>query len=144
MDCNEFISSMKSHGALFAPPAPQNAVILANNALQNIHAAILPKFIIELYTKCSAINLGNGYIFGPTEVKRGTHHPIPSIVQINSDLSSIPSMRGKTIFGRNDLFWFGFDTFGNCFMLDNLNLNILRKYDNPWQSVTDCLLAGKL
>ncbi len=144
MNCDEFISLMKSHGALFAPPAMESSIALANSALQNIRAAILPKFMTDLYSHTTAINLGNGYIFGPTQVARGTKHPIPSITEINSDLTGISSMRGKTVFGRNDLFWFAFDAFGNCFMLDNLNLNTLRKYDDAFRAMSDCLIAGKI
>ena len=43
-----------------------------------------------------------------------------------------------------DLFWFAFDAFGNCFMLDNTNLNCLRQYDDAYRAMTDCLVAGKL
>jgi hypothetical protein len=51
---------------------------------------------------------------------------------------------GKTVFGRNDLFWFAFDAMGNCFMLDNLTLSQLRKYDNPYRAMLDCLIVGKI
>lgn len=144
MNCTEFLSLMKSHGAMFAPPAKEHEITLTNSSLQQIRAAILPQFIIDFYTKCGAINLGNGYIFGPNEISRGTKYPIPSILQINTDLINIPFLRGKTIFGRNDLFWFAFDSFGACSMLDNLTLNILRTYDDPCRAMCDCLIAGKI
>ena len=51
---------------------------------------------------------------------------------------------GKTIFGMNDLFWFAFDTNGQCMMLDNLTLSTLRKYDDPYQAMLDCLIVGKI
>ena len=144
MNCNEFISQIKSHGAQFAPPATPQQITLTNSALQHIRAAILPTFITELYLQCGAINLGTGYIFGPSEIARGTKYPIPNILQINQDLTAITKLRGKTVFGRNDLFWFAFDAFGKCFMLDNTTLNTLRQYDNPYNAMIDCLMAGKI
>ena len=83
-------------------------------------------------------------IFGPLECARGTRFPIPSIVEINLDMAGNDVLRGKTIFGRNDLFWFAFDAFGTFYMLDNLNLRILRKYDDPYRAMSDCLIAGKV
>ena len=144
MGCSDFLSSMKSYGALFAPAASAQSITLTNTSLQHIRAAMLPQFMIDFYSHCGGINLGNGYIFGPNEISRGQKYPIPNILQINTDLSGLPYLRGKTVFGRNDLFWFAFVAFGSCFMLDNLNLNILRKYDDPYRAMTDCLIAGKL
>lgn len=144
MNCSEFLSLMKTHGALFAPPATTQSVAIANKLLQSMHAAIFPNFITDFYKECGGINLGTGYIFGATEIKRGTKYPIPSITEINQDISSLPHMRGKTIFGRNDLFLFAFDSFGTCFMLDNLTLAILRKYDDAYRAMSDCLIAGKI
>ena len=144
MNCNEFISLMKSHGAKFAPAASMPSITLANTTLQNIRAAMLPKSITDLYMQCSALNLGNGYIFGPTEIKRGNKYPIPSIIDINPKLSGCPSLLGKTVFGRNDLFWFAFDSFGTYFMLDNVTLKQLRKYEDPYKAMSDCLIAGNI
>ena len=60
------------------------------------------------------------------------------------NLSNIATIRGKTVFGRNDLFWFAFDAFGTCYMLDNLNLRVLKKYDDPYRAMLDCLIVGKI
>lgn len=144
MKCSEFLDSMKRHSAMFAPPASAQSISLTNSGLQNIHAAILPQFIIDLYLKCGGINLGNAYIFGPTQISRGKIYPIPSILDINKELINIPKLNGKTVFGRNDLFWFVFDTFGICSMLDNITLNELRKYPDPYKAMTDCLIAGNI
>lgn len=144
MNISEFLSLLKKNGVIFTQGASSQSISLANTSLQNIRAAMLPKFMIDIYLQSCALNLGNGYIFGPTEIARGNKYPIPSIVQINMDLTGIPRLRGKTIFGRNDLFWFAFDSFGNCFMLDNLNLKELRKYQDPYKAISDCLFAGKL
>ena len=143
MNTNEFLSLLKSRGATIYPPATRRDIDLANNALQSRLCAMFPTFFIDIYLHASAINLGNGYIFPPVEVARGTNTPIPSIVDININLPSNPTIRGKTIFGRNDLFWFAFDAFGTFYMLDNLNLRILRKYDDQYRAMTDCLIAGK-
>ena len=140
---SEFLSLLKSQNALVSPGVAPNAITLVNTSLQQMRAAILPQFMIDLYTQCGAINLGSGYIFGPQNVSRGIKHPIPDIVTINSELISIPQMHAKTLFGRNDLFWFVFDSFCTCYMLGNTNLDILRKYDDPYRAMTDCLVAGK-
>lgn len=143
MTALEFLSSLKSRGAVIYPPASKRDIELANNALQSRRCAMFPAIFSDLYMHASAINLGNGYIFPPIEVARGVHFPIPSIVDVNINLPNIPTIRGKTIFGRNDLFWFAFDAFGTFYMLENLNLRILRKYDDPYRAMLDCLIAGK-
>ena len=143
MDINEFLSSLKSRGAIMYPAASKRDIELANNALQSRRCAMFPSVFIDLYNHASAINLGNGYIFPPSEVSRGVLFPIPSIVDININLPNNPNIRGKTVFGRNDLFWFAFDAFGSFYMLENLTLRILRKYDDPYRAMTDCLIAGK-
>ena len=143
MNTNEFLSLMKSRGATVFPAINPRDITLANNALQSRRCAMFPAILIDLYKSASAINLGNGYIFGPTECARGTRFPIPSIVEVNLDLLSSDALRGKTVFGRNDLFWFAFDAFGTFYMLDNLTLRVLRKYDDPYRAMSDCLIAGK-
>ncbi len=144
MTCTEFLSSIKSHNAHIAPAPDSSSIILANTNLQNMHAAILPNFIIELYSHCGAITLDSGYIFGPTEISRDKDYPIPDIVSINHELIGIPQIQNKTVFGQNDLFWFAFDAFGKCEMLDNISLTVMRKYDDAWRAMYDCLIAGKL
>ena len=144
MNTTEFLSLVKSRGATIYPAAAKRDTELANNALQSRRCAMLPSVFLDLYNFASAINIGNGYIFGPINVDRGINAPIPSIVDININLISTPEIRGKTIFGRNDLFWFAFDAFGNCEMLDNITLSTLRKYDDPYRAITDCLIIGKI
>lgn len=139
----EFLSSLKSRDATIYPACTKRDIDLANNALQARRCAMFPPIFLELYNHASAINLGNGYIFPPVEVARGVRFPIPSIVDININLTNISAIRGKTIFGRNDLFWFAFDAFGTFYMLDNLTLRVLRKYDDPYRAMTDCIIAGK-
>ena len=143
MTTPEFLSSLKSRGATIYSPASKHDIELASNALQSRRCAMLPGIFLDLYNHASAITLGNGYIFPPIEVSRGINFPIPSIVDINMNLVSSQALRGKTIFGRNDLFWFAFDVFGNFYMLDNLTLRVLRKYDDPYRAISDCLIAGK-
>ena len=143
MNANEFLSSLKTRGATVYPATSKRDIEMANNVLQSRRCAMFPALFNELYKNASAINLGNGYIFGVTEIARGAKHPIPSIVDINVEMSGIAALRGKTVFGRNDLFWFAFDAFGAFYMLDNLNLRVLRKYDDPYRALSDCLIAGK-
>jgi hypothetical protein len=60
MNMNEFISSMKSRGAIIFPPATTRDITLANNALQSRRCAMFPAIFNELYQTASSINLGNG------------------------------------------------------------------------------------
>ena len=144
MTAQELLDTMHDRGAIFAEPCSSGDINLLNINLQKIRAATLPKYITEFYTTCGGINLRSGYIFGPREVNRTIKYPIPSILQINQDLTNIPSLRGKTVFGKNDLFWFVFDAFGKCEMLDNLNLGTLRKYEDPYRAMFECLVGGKI
>ncbi|MBR1954224.1 MAG: hypothetical protein IKA25_04100 [Alphaproteobacteria bacterium] len=144
MTTDEFLSYIKSRGAHLADAVSPNQIALTNTALQQRRRAMLPQYMTELYTKTGGIILGNGYIFGPHEIPQGLRFPVPTITKINEDVSNIPQTIGKTIFGRNDLFWFAFDAFGVCYMLDNLTLAPLRKYDDPHRALIDCLIAGKI
>ncbi len=144
MTQDEFLSAIKKHNPLFAPGVSQGQITLTNTALQNIRAAMLPVVMMNLYTAVGGINIGGGYIYGIDEIKRGNMYPIPSIMDINQDLASIAALRGKTIFGRNDLFWFAFDSFGTFYMLDNVTLRTLRKYDDAYRAMYDCLMGGRI
>ncbi|MBO7508965.1 MAG: hypothetical protein J6T57_01670 [Alphaproteobacteria bacterium] len=140
----DLLNTLNERGAIFAPPSTAGQINLTNMNLQKIRAAIIPSFLSNLYQKCGGINLGSGYIFGPNEVNRGTKYPIPNILQINQDLTNIQTLRGKTVFGRNDLFWFTVNAFGKCTMVDNLNLGSLRQYDDPYRAIFECLVGGKI
>lgn len=141
---NQLLESLKQHGAFFAPATPTGQITILNMNLQKIRAAMLPNEFIKFYQICGGIKLGNGYIFGPNEYKTGRTHPIPDILAINQELTNIPSMRGKTVFGRNDLFWFAFDTSGTCVMMDNIGLQPLRKYNDIYRAIYECLAGGKI
>lgn len=144
MTRDEFFSAIRTRKMDIAPACTPNAIATANTLLQAMCAAMIPAQMQEFFTIAGGISNGAGYIFGPTEIARGTTYPIPSIVDINRDMSHIQTIRGKTIFGRNDLFFFGFDAFGVFYMLDNLSLRPLRKYSDMYHAMTDCLAAGKL
>ena len=144
MNKNEFISLIKSRGATVFAPGQLTDINIANTNLQNMRAAMLPNFLQDFYTMCFGITLGSACIFGPCEIERGAKYPLPSIAKANKDMNGNKNLFGKTVFGRNDLFWFAFDAFGNCFMLDNLTLSVLRKYDDPYRAMFDCLIVGKI
>jgi len=144
MTQNEFISLIQSRGAKIIPIGNKNAINIANTYLQDMRFAMLPHFLLDLYATTFGITLGSAYIFGPEEIQRGIKYPVPSIASINKDMAGNKNLFGKTIFGRNDLFWFATNAFGNCFMLDNLNLNVLRKYDDAYRAMLDCLMVGKI
>ena len=144
MKKEEFLSLMKSRGATFFAPKELTDISITNSNLQSMRAAMLPAFLQDFYTTCFGITLGAACIFGPKEIKRGSKYPLPSITSINKDMIGNKNLFGKTVFGRNDLFWFAFDAVGNCFMLDNLTLSVLRKYDDPYRAMIDCLIVGKI
>ena len=144
MTCSEFLSAIQSRGAKIYAPAHQSQILLLNGALQQRRYAMLPQSINELYSMVGAINLDTGYIFGPNEIMRDTTYPIPSILKVNDDIAPLGKTVGTTIFGRNDLFWFAFDAFGTFYMLDNLTLTPLRRYDDAYRAITDCLISGKI
>ena len=144
MTLTEFTSLIKSRGGTVFPSTDSKEILFTDTNLQNMRAARLPVFMQELYSSCSGITLGSACIFGPQEIKRGIKYPLPSITSINKDMIGNKNLFGKTVFGRNDLFWFAFDAMGNCFMLDNLTLSVLRKYDDPYRAMVDCLIIGKI
>ena len=142
----EFLSEIKSRGAILLPVASDRALELAQSALQQMRAAMLPMDLLDLYKHdAGGIILGDATIFGPMEQDRAKAlYAVPSIVQINREINGIPGMRGRTVFGRNALFWFGFDAFGACYMLDILTLAPLRKYEDIYKAMMDCLAVGKI
>lgn len=144
MTQQELLKILSDRNAFLAPPKNLGQINLVNINLQKIHVATLPVFMTELYKQCGGINLGSGYIFGPFEFAIDNKHPVPDIFEINNELTNINALRGKTVFGRNDLFWFAFDSFGKCAMLDNIGLNTLRKYDDPYRAIFECLIGGKI
>lgn len=144
MTNDEFLSLIKSKGATIFQKKIGVDINIINTNLQDMRIAMLPEFLQKLYTSCSGITLGSACIFGPTEIDRGIKYPLPSIIQINKDTKNYKNLSGKTVFGRNDLFWFTFDAFGNCFMHDNITLTPLRKYDDPYRAIIDCLIVGKI
>ncbi|MBR2412630.1 MAG: hypothetical protein IKB10_03125 [Alphaproteobacteria bacterium] len=143
MTVNEFISVITQRGAQTTAPATEQQITLLNATLRQNRFAMLPRAMIDLYAITGSLNLDTGYIFGPIEIMRNGVFPIPDILTINNDIAPLGKTSGMTIFGRNDLFWFAFNAFGQFFMLDNLTLKPLRKYDDPYRAMIDCLIAGK-
>lgn len=143
MTKEDFFSNLHLKGATCYPKCDIKTIMQTNNILQQYKHAMLPTFLIDLYGATSCIQLGSGYIFGPVEITNSTNQ-IPSIITINNFINKHKPLIGKTIFARNDLFLFSFDTFGKCFMLNNLNLSVLRVYDSPYKAMYECLIAGKI
>ena len=147
MTRDEFISELKKRGATMMPAASDGAITLARNALQQMRAAMIPLALSDIYKNIAGgIILGDANIFGIDEITRvKRNYEIPGIVQINREISGLPGTTGMTIFGRNQMFWFAFDALGNFYMLNVLNLNILREYrDDAYRAVLDCLAVGKI
>ena len=144
MTTKEFLSLMQSRGAKFTAPATLPDITRTNTVLSVRNRAPIPDFFSDILLTTNGLNLGNGYIFGTSDFPQGTRTPAPSLVTVNEDTAIFYQLSGKTIFARNDLFWFAFDTSGTCYMLDCATLKTLRRYDDPLKSLTDCLIAGKL
>jgi len=144
MTRDEFLSFAKSRSMTIAPACPMRDIATTNALLQGMRAAMIPAALQEFYATAGGIINGGGYIFGPGQISRGNTHPVPSIFEINRDMMHLQAMQGKAIFARNDLFFFAFDAFGVFYMLDNLTLRPLRKYDDMYRAMTDCLAAGKI
>ncbi len=140
----DFISLMQSRGARLTPAPSAKKISLTNAALRQNRLAMLPKTLTDIYEITGTINLDTGYIFGPNSIERMGTFPIPDILSINNDIATYNKTNGMTIFGRNDLFWFAYDAFGTFYMLDNLSLKPLRKYNDVYRAITDCLMAGKI
>ncbi|MCQ2562484.1 MAG: hypothetical protein MJ158_02635 [Alphaproteobacteria bacterium] len=143
MTIQELLSLLSQKDAVLVPVSQVTNISIINVNLQKYGASLLPAFLVDLYKSTGGIHLGSAYIFGPTEINRDLKAPIPSIVDINKDNSLNKPLFGKLIFGRNDLFTFATDLIGNCYMMDNSTLTILRKYDEPFKAILDCLIIGK-
>jgi hypothetical protein len=59
MNKEEFISLIKSRGAMVFPASSDQEILFANTDLQNMRAAMLANFIQDLYKSCSAITMGS-------------------------------------------------------------------------------------
>ncbi|MCL1902038.1 MAG: hypothetical protein FWG18_00230 [Alphaproteobacteria bacterium] len=148
MNREEFIAELTNRNALMLPTTSDRAIELARGSLQQMRAAMMSLELIDIYKNIAGgIIMGDANIFGPEKFDRanGANYEIPDIVQVNREIANVPAARGKTIVGRNQMFWFAFDAFGTFYMLDILNLNPLRKYEsNPYRAIMDCLLVGRI
>ena len=153
MTREEFISELQSRGATLLPPSNTRALELAQNALQQMRAAMMPPAMIDIYLNTAGgMIMGDANIFGPDEIVRPVrNYEIPGLMQVNREIAGlppgprIPGARAKTIFGRNQMFWFAFDAFGEFYMLSILNLDVLREYKaDPYRAILDCLAVGKI
>ncbi len=147
MTKEEFLAWAKSAGATMAATASDVDIAQTQNSLQQVQAAMIPLGLTDFYKNTAgAVLLGDATIFGPMEIKRdgANIYYIPSILQVNRDAAALPVGRGRTIFGRNSMFWFAFDAFGNCFMLNNVTLTPMRQYEDIFKAMSDCLAVGKI
>ena len=144
MTCPEFLSALSSRHIRTAPATDGRQIELTNAALRGRRFALLPHSLIEFYAYAGGANLNNAYIFGPTETSYHRSFVVPDIVTVNNDMGPLGLASGMTIFGRNDLFWFAYDAFGVFYMLDNLTLRPLRRYEDIQRAIMDCLIAGKI
>jgi hypothetical protein len=147
MTRDEFVSELKNRDATLLPTASDRAIELARNSLQQMRAAMIPQALSDMYKNVAGgIISGDSHIFGAEDIVRPKrNYEIPGLVQINREVSGMPGTAGKTVFGRNQMFWFAFDAFGNFYMLDILNLNVLREYkSDAYRAILDCLAVGKI
>jgi len=142
---NEKIAYLEDSGAKFLPPSNMRALELANAAFQQMKAAILPKALGDFYLAYGGAILGDACVFPVEDTMRpGRNYELPGIVKINRDMTRFQVLRGKTVWGRNQIYIFSADVAGNLYMHDVLTLQVLRKYEDFYAALTDCLLVGKI
>jgi hypothetical protein len=144
---NEKIEHLKNSGAIFLPPPAdaRRALDLANAAFQQMRAAVLPKPLADFYNSLGGAMLGDAYVFPLEDADRpARRYAIPGIVRVNRDFVGFAMLRGKTIWGRNQIYLFSADALGAICMHDMLTLQVLRKYVDFGVAMTDCLMVGKL
>ncbi|MCL2338451.1 MAG: hypothetical protein FWC51_00675 [Proteobacteria bacterium] len=147
MTREEFFSELKNRNAIMLPVTSDRAIELSRGSLQQMRCAMFSLELIDIYKNMAGgIIMGDANIFGPDKFDRVKfNYEIPDIVQVNREIANIPAARGKTIVGRNQMFWFAFDAFGTFYMLNNLNLGTLRKYEgDPYRAIMDCLIIGRI
>ena len=142
----KFIERMNQIGATPLPRCSDRAVDLAQSALQQMRAAMMPQALTHMYKNISGgYLLGDAVIFGLEEIYRAeASYSLPGLLDINREISGYANMRGRTLLGRNSLFWLYFDAFGKYYMADNVNMNVLREYVDMSRAIEDCLIVGKL
>lgn len=147
MNTNDFISLLQTNCAILLPVSSARTLELTQNNLQNMRIAMIPMDLLEIYKNVAGgIILGDANIFGPDKYDRvPADYELPDMVSVNRELSGNKSLSGKTIFGRNQMFWFAFDAFGRFYMLDVLTMRPLRDYGtDAVRAITDCLMFGKI
>ena len=142
---NEKVNYLKESGAKFLPGTNIRALELANAAFQQMKASVLPKSLGDFYLAFGGAVLGDACVF-PVEDSMRPHrnYELPGIVKINRDMVRFQVLRGKTVWGRNQIYIFSADVIGNLYMHDVLTLQVLRKYTDFYAALTDCLLVGKI
>ena len=125
--------------------ASARSLELANAAFQQMKASVLPAALSDFYLAYGGAILGDAVVFPIEDAPRpARRYIIPGAVRINRDLANFQVLRGKTVWGRNQLYIFSADVMGNLYMHDVLTLSVLRKYNDFGQALADCLLVGKI
>ena len=141
----EKINHLKKSGAIFLPASNDRALELANASFQQMKASVMPSFVSDFYLKYGGVILGDAYVFPIEDADRSQrNYTIPGIVKINRDLAHLNLLRGKTIWGQNQFYFFSCDILGGLYIHDVLTLQILRKYTDFGAALSDCLLVGKI
>ena len=142
---NEKIEHLLKSGALFLPAANERAIVLANSAFQQMKASTLPLAVSNFYMEHGGVILGDACMFPIDDVDRpGRSYILPGIIKINREILHLDTLRGKTIWGQNQFYFFMCDATGSLYMQDVLTLSVLRKYGDFYQALSDCLLVGKV
>jgi hypothetical protein len=141
----DMVRRLEESGAVFLPPPSARALELANAALQQMKASVLPAAAAGFYKAHGGALLGDACVFPADDADRpDRRYVFPSLVGINRDLTGLSGLRGKTVWGRNQFYWFSADVAGKILMHDILTLSVLRDYADFGAAITDCLLVGKL
>jgi len=141
----EKIEYLKRAGAVFFPPGAARALNLANAAFQQMKASVLPTAMGTFYASYGGAVLGDACVFPIEDMDRpNRNYVMPGIVKVNRDMIDFKALRRKTIWGRNQFYWFSADFVGAICMHDVLTLTVLRKYGDIGSALADCLLAGRV
>ncbi len=145
MNHEEFLKELqnKKDVAIMLPAASERAIEIAQGSLMQMQCAMLPMDLMRFYMRHDGIICGDAQIFGVTEYNRdGRMYILPSIITVNKELMAYKVLRGKTVIGRNGLFWFAVDSSGVVWMLDVMTLSPVKKYASIYRAMYECLLVG--
>ncbi|MCL2629175.1 MAG: hypothetical protein FWD33_00545 [Alphaproteobacteria bacterium] len=142
MNFDELKSELVKYGAKAARPAPDE-LVRTQAALQGMGKLMMPAGLVEFFQNFGAVVLGDAEIFAPMPAAIGKMRT-RTIIEVNGDMSASTPIGGKTVFGRNQLFWLVVGDDFKFHLLDLYTMRPAKAYDDVNLAVRDCLLVGAL